>query len=692
MENGNGTVKLLILDTSQNDAEDLVNLLRNAGHATQAQLIESEQQLSELLNSKTWDLCFAHSRSTDYTPFQVLAHIKKLEQDIPLILLTEHHDSEAIIEALESGMRDAVCADDKERLKLVALRELDNLYQRRARRRAEISLRDVEKRCHLLLDSSRDAIAYVHDGMHIYANNTYVKMFGYPDFDELEGMPIMDMVASSDQEDFKAFLKSYTSGNSDSDQFSCKGLRDDDSQFEANMQFSSAKYDGESCTQIIIRTGDVSSSKPETIQQDIITGLQNHSAFEHHIDKAIEQATDNAQKSAVLYIQLDDFVPIKNRIGAANTNLVLGDIAKTLQQQVQAPNLLARVDDYSFAALLPGQEPEAAIQLGEDLRNTVATNQPLVSGEVLQLTVSIGVSILNENTANPDEIINKAREAALFAKARNQEDNGVHLHSVEEQDAAHNEQVSLLLEQALEKQLFKLVFQPIVSLRGDSGEHYEILLRMPDEEGNDISPTDFLQTAANKGLTRQIDNWVIEQSIKRLSDHLAKGHKTHLFINLTRETILDQSVLPWIGQLLNDARLPGDSIIFQISETDATANLKEAKEFVKGANELHCKAAITHFGRALNPFNTLKHLPVSYVKIDGSYITELAKDGDSKEDLKTLVSSLHTQGKLTVAPLVDSASLLPTLWQAGINYIQGYYIQQPSQTMDYDFSTEDDEE
>lgn len=275
MENGNGTVKLLILDTSQNDAEDLVNLLRNAGHATQAQLIESEQQLSELLNSKTWDLCFAHNRSTDYTPFQVLAQIKKLEQDIPLILLTEHNESEAVIGALEAGMRDAVAADDKERLKLVALRELDNLYQRRARRRAEISLRDVEKRCHLLLDSSRDAIAYVHDGMHIYANNTYVKMFGYPDFDELEGMPIMDMVASSDQEDFKAFLKSYTSGNSDSDQFSCKGLRDDDSQFEANMQFSSAKYDGESCTQIIIRTGDVSSSKPDTIRQDIITGLQN---------------------------------------------------------------------------------------------------------------------------------------------------------------------------------------------------------------------------------------------------------------------------------------------------------------------------------------------------------------------------------------------------------------------------------
>ena len=120
--------------------------------------------------------------------------------------------------------------------------------------------------------------------------------------------------------------------------------------------------------------------------------------------------------------------------------------------------------------------------------------------------------------------------------------------------------------------------------------------------------------------------------------------------------------------------------------------MSQAKEFIRGINQLHCKVALTHFGRALNPFNTLNQLPVSYVKIDGSFIAELVKDEDSKEELKTLVSSLHTQGKLTIAPMVDTASLLPILWQAGINYIQGYYIQQPSVQMDYDFSTEDDDD
>ncbi|EGG98165.1 hypothetical protein imdm_466 [gamma proteobacterium IMCC2047] len=215
---------------------------------------------------------------------------------------------------------------------------------------------------------------------------------------------------------------------------------------------------------------------------------------------------------------------------------------------------------------------------------------------------------------------------------------------------------------------------------------------MPSEEGTDICPSEFLQAAADNGLSLDIDLWVVEEAIQRLKAHLEKGRKSHLLINLTKASVLNPELLQRISSLLHEARMPGDSIIFQLSETDATSNMTEAKAFISGINQLQCKVALTHFGRALNPFNTLKQLPASYVKIDPSFIADLSKDDNSKEDLKTLVSSLHTQGKLTIAPMVDNASLLPVLWQAGINYIQGYYIQQPSTSMDYDFSTEDEEE
>jgi len=692
MQKNRDTIKLLILDTSRNEADKLVNLLRNAGRATQAQFIESEQHLLDLLNSKSWDLFYASERSTELNAQQALAHIKKLELDLPLILLSETNDSEKMLAALQTGINDVVPLSESERLLLVSLRELDNLSQRRARRKAEISLRDAEKRCRLLLDSSKDAIAYVHDGMHIYANQAYVELFGHDNFEDLEGMPLMDMVASKQQADLKSFLKSYSANNSATEEFSCTGCRDDESEFETTLALSAARYDGEPCTQILIRTQADSSSQPAATQQhDILTGLQTPAAFQELVEKAIEQANDKQQKFATFYIQPDNFVPIKNKLGAASTNLVLSDIAKVLKQAASNPDQLARIDEFNFALLVPDMESEAALAHAEKLCQATSANHFNVSNENLDITASVGIAIINENTESPDLIINKAKEAANFVH-HNHDGDGAHLHSNDEQDAAHNEQVTNLLRQALDNSLFKLVFQPIVSLRGDSGEHYEALLRMPDEDGNDICPSEFLQTASDIGLSREIDLWVIEETISRLKSHLEKGRKSHLLINLTKESLLDPSLLPKISTLLNEARIPGDSIIFQLSETDATSNMAQAKEFIRGINELHCKVALTHFGRALNPFNTLKQLPASYVKIDGSFIADLIKDEDSKDELKTLVSSLHTQGKLTIAPMVDSASLLPILWQAGINYIQGYYIQHPSNQMDYDFSDDGDDE
>jgi len=529
--------------------------------------------------------------------------------------------------------------------------------------------------------------------MHIYANQAYVELFAYDDLEDLEGMPLMDMVASEQQADLKSFLKSYSANNSATEKFFCTGCRNNGSEFDTTLTFSTARYDGEPCTQILIRTQADSSSQPtaQTQQQDILTGLQTPAAFQELVEKAIELANDKQQKFATFYIQLDNFIPIKNKLGAAATNLVLSDIAKALKQAVSNPDHLARIDEFNFALLVPDMEPEAAIAHAEKLCQATSANQFNVSNENLDITASVGIAIINENTESPGLIINKAKEAANFAHS-NQGGDNAHLHSNEEQDAAYHEQVINLLRQALEKGLFKLVFQPIVSLRGDSGEHYEALLRMPDEDGNDISPSEFLQTASDIGLSHDIDLWVIEETISRLKSHLEKGRKSHLLINLTKESLLAPSLLPKISSLLNDARIPGDSIIFQISETDATSNMVQAKEFIRGINELQCKVALTHFGRALNPFNTLKQLPASYVKIDGSFIAHLIKDEDSKDELKTLVSSLHTQGKLTIAPMVDSANLLPILWQAGINYIQGYYIQHPSNHMDYDFTDDDVED
>jgi len=684
------TIKVLILDNSENEAENLVNLFRNAGRATQAQLIQSENQLRELLAERDWDLCLANDSSSEPDPAGALSLIQKHEQDIPVLILCNDVNGMDPAAALAAGFQDVIPAQNQAHILLASLRELKALDDRRERRKAEIGLREAEKRSRLLLDSSRDAIAYVHDGMHIYANQAYVKLFGYPEFDELEGMPLMDMVVSDDQDKLKVLLKGIGDNTSESTEFAFTGNRDDGTNFQATMEFSSAQYHNEFCTQIVIRTGKNDSENESLRNHDIVTGLINQQAFYDQLDSAIERAQRTKQESSMLFILLDDFAALSKSVGAAGTNLLLGDLGKLLKSQVQEPDVAARLGDSEFALLFQGLDSKQATQKAEEICRSIAENESEISGKSVKTTASLGISLVNENTSNPNQIISKAADSAKHVQTE-QGGNSVKQHSGYEIEAAQNEKVIRILKTALEKDLFKLVFQPIVSLRGDSSGHYEAMVRMPDESGNDISPAQFLSLAAHEGLTRQIDRWVIENTINKLKTHLEGGLKTHVFVNITVESVMDPTLLPWVSSLINESRLPGDSIIFQFSETAASTNLSHVKEFVKGINQLHCKSALTHFGRSLNPFNSLKHLAVSYVKIDSSFITELTKNDDNKEELKTLVSSLHTQGKLTVAPFVDSASLLPVLWQAGINYIQGYYIQQPSASMDYDFSTEDED-
>ena len=687
------TIRLLMLNTSQNEAEELINLLRNAGRATQAQRIESMEHLTELLQQRRpWDLCFAAMNAKKADPFDALDEIKKLEQDIPVILLTQNDNQDDLLKALHAGMRDAVPSVQQERLQLVALRELENLYDRRKKHTAEVALREAEKRCRLLLDSSRDAIAYLHDGMHIYSNSVYVKLFGYSDFDDLEGLPAMDLVTADDQAGFKAFLKSFTNDTAETHQFNYRAVKEGSSDFDVKMSLSLAQYDGENCTQVIIRPVVHEAEQITPGNQDTVTGLRNIASFNEQVDKAIEKAYATQQKYAVLCIQPDKIAELESRIDTTSMNKLLSDIARTLQEVIKPPHILASMGATEFAALLTNCDTNTAQILAQKTCDAVAQLETETGEQTLDLTASIGISILNENTENPEEIIAKAREAAEFVTNHSGTGNSFHLHNTDAQYEINTKKALQLLQQALEQQLFTLVYQPIVSLHGSSAKYYESLLRMPDGEGSEISPSHFLKTAHASGLIIQIERWAIETAIRTLAEHILKEHKTDLFINISAESIGDTQLVPWLGELLNELQLPGDSIIFQISETDLLADQGQVYEFVDSIATLQCKTALTNFSGTLSSIQAIEKIPFSYIKIDSSYITKLTGDDEAREELKTLVSSLQAQGKLTIAPVVDSAGLLPILWQAGVNYIQGYYIQQPSNAMDYDFATEDEDE
>jgi multidomain signaling protein FimX len=250
-------------------------------------------------------------------------------------------------------------------------------------------------------------------------------------------------------------------------------------------------------------------------------------------------------------------------------------------------------------------------------------------------------------------------------------------------------QILARINDAIDNQRFVLLFQPIISLRGDSDEHYEVFLRMQDPDGRRVSPNEFLRTAIERGVAAKIDRWVILQSIKMLSTHRSKGHNTRLTINLTANSVGDPEFLQWLGVAIKAARLPSDAVIFQITEQDAADQVRQTCEFVEGLKAMHCRASLSRFGLTAKPMDLLLHIPVDFVKLDGSHIERLMDDPSLKGELNGMIRNLQGSGKLTIIPMVESAGVLSALWQAGANYIQGHYLQEPSTEMDFDFSTDD---
>ncbi|AEF24077.1 EAL domain-containing protein [Pseudomonas fulva] len=681
------TIRLLILEDSQNEAERLVSLFRNAGNATRVHRLTSSEDLLDALK-QNWDLLICSPSSENLDPHEALSSIRQQGKDIPVILLLADNEPDSVTEALMLGAQDALPQGEDERLVLVARRELVNLEERRARRAAEVALREAEKRCQLLLDSSVDAIAYVHEGMHIYANRAYLELFGFDDAEELEGLPMIDLIGASDQGAFKDFLKNHQ--QMDGQELGCAGVRTDDGSFPARISLSPAAYDGEPCIQVVIRaeTGNAELEEKlrEISSQDLVTGLYNRNHFLELMDQAAHRAVHNEQPASLAYIRVDRYATLLAEMGLGAIDLLLTDLATLLRAHFPKDAQLARFGDDVFAVLQTGLSPQQQRPLLEALLKKAESHLFDINGRTAQTTLSIGVAGLNDTTPKAGEVIDRAQRCAdqldepgtlkLFDPA------------AELAAAASRGSVVAMVQQALEQNSFRLLFQPVISLRGDEYEHYEVLLRLLSPSGDEVPPDEFLAVARQAGMGEKIDRWVILSSIKLLADHRAKGHATRLFVHLSSASLQDPTLLPWLSVALKAARLPSDALVFQFSEPDAVTYLKQAKALAQGLKDLHCHIALSQFGCALNPFNTLRHLPVDFVKVDGSFTKEL-NDPTNQENLKTMLASLHSQAKLTIVPFVESASVLATLWQAGTNYIQGYYLQGPSQSMDYNFSSDD---
>lgn len=694
------TIRLLILNNSRSEAERLISMLHASGHPCRAQHVESEEALVKLLQEQSWDLLIGNDKTANPSPQTAIKQIRRLTKDVPVILLSELDEDEnpfAVIEGLRLGAADVVNLDDDQHLLLVIDRELRNREQRQARRNADRRFREAERRSQQLLDSSRDAIAFVQDGLYLYANESFAELFAYENKDDIEAMPIMDMVSDADQSRLKNFLKDFTfkGEEAESSSLAFTGITQSGETKHIDLEVSLVTYDEEPCIQFLARTAtSVVHTNNEQLEaqlkqikwQDLVTGVYNRQYLLNQLDHIID-TVDEKQIFCLFYIELDNFSDrIKNTFGVAGADLALIDIATLLRAKANTSDTIARLSDSTFAIIAPNVKADAAVNRGLQLCKDIEGHIIEIDHKTLQITCSIGISLINETTTNTNTVIEQARTAMEKVHANN--GNCAALFEPDTPKGEIKIDIAAAIQQALASDRFRLLFQPIISLRGSDEEYYEVYLRMLDEKGEEISPNHFLEAAANISAATKIDRWVILESIKMLSQHRAKGNKTKLIVNIGRQSLCDESLLPWLGVAFKAAKLSPDSIVFQAQEIDVTNHLNAAKHFSSGLEKLKTHFAISNFGCSLNPFNTLSHVPATMIKVDGSFTTDIQNNNESPETLIHLIEQLNGENKITLVPFVENASVLSTLWQAGAHYIQGHYLQEPSTGMNYDFNME----
>jgi diguanylate cyclase (GGDEF)-like protein/PAS domain S-box-containing protein len=684
----NDTVRLLVLHESQDNAEQVINALKNKGIATRPELIASEDDLLDALKDGAWDILLA-GEVTNGIPFETpLLQIRKQDKDIPVIVLLDKFDQDVVDEAMKAGAANAVVFDALAHLTTVILHELDNLQNRRARRKAEAALAEAEKRNRLLLDKSRDAIAYVHDGMHIYANTAYIELFGYESTDDVEGMPVIDLVAKEDLNRFKDFLRAYSKGGGTSEDLRFHGMKADGEKIDAMMQLSAASYDGEPCTQIIIRRDDgaadaavLAEKLKEAASMDPLTGLPNRQRFEEDVDAAVHKARKDKSRAALFCLVVDNLAQVSASQGLAGSDALVKGLATTLGG-LFGDGHLARFSDSSFTALVPAMEVEKAQELAHQVCQQVHDHLfPLPGGKTQQTTLSIGVAMIGETAPEPAEMLSRALGAA--AKVKQANGNGVHVFNPAEQAGSSDSAMLELLVDAIDNSKFKLLYQPLVDVEGGNGEFYEVFVRLPLPDGKLLTPDEFMPVAHRHQLGARVDRWVMLNAAKQLKEHTRNSPNARMVVNLTAESLQDTSLAGWISKLTKAIDPSGSPIVLQFTEADVVSYLKAAASQADALNQAGCPVAISHFGTTLNPLNTLKHVQASYIKLDRSFTQDMSNE-EGMGKIRKLTAELAAVDKKVIVSYVENAQTLSKLWTLGVQYLQGFFLQPPGETMHYE--------
>ena len=415
---------------------------------------------------------------------------------------------------------------------------------------------------------------------------------------------------------------------------------------------------------------------------DPLTGLVNRKEFENRLAGMVDQAQAlEGTSHALLYIDLDQFKVVNDTFGHNAGDALLSKISKCIQKNIRSTDLLARLGGDEFGILLERCGEQRAIEVAESIRASIEEYRFDWQKAFTNVRCSIGIVMVTEENADIAELLSSADVACYSAKDMGR--NRVHLYRHSDVSLRHEEMkwVSRISSAVADDRL-ELFFQPIIGIaneRSKRADHYELLLRMRDEDGELVRPDLFIPSAERYNLMSTLDRWVIHEALSKLADRNPDGEARYsIAINLSGSSLSEDRFLEFVIEELERQQLPEGAICFEITETAAISNLSQVVHFMQALKKLGCKFSLDDFGSGLSSFSYLKNLPVDYLKIDGHFIRNVAEDRVDESMVRAIHQVGASMGIETIAERVENEAVLDKLGEIGIEYAQGFYIAKPA--------------
>lgn len=579
----------------------------------------------------------------------------------------------------------------------------------RARRQAgfaTMALAESEQRCNSLIDTSTDAIAYIHEGLYVRTNPAYQKLFGAQSHDDMEGLSLLDLVAPKQQSSIKELLKRLSRGEKAPENMEIEAQDLEGNNWMASIEFSPATYDGERCQQMIVRKRKDDSKVSaehlkELMAKDQVTGLLTRQNFLEALDGAIETAKRKEDSYAFFLVEADHYTRLLGQVGLAHGDGLVQALAQRLTQALEyhiGPAgekgwRAGRMGDHQMAVLAPVSSIEAATVAGNTIVQFFSKNILEAAGHSIPVTVSAGGMYLEQRAEDLGTTLGKVH--GVLHDIQKQGGNKMKIHDPGAGDRMAQQARQKILDriqEAIDADGFLVRYQPLVALHGQSKEFYELHIDLPrkDEDNGNLDWTD---TAMDNGLMWEVDRWKVRRAISDIAQRSKLGLRTHLLVCISSASIQDESLVQLVSEQLSSHPGLGDNgaemLTLMLPESQISTHLKSAQAFRLRMSNLGVKVGLDQFGsgfegEGIDPEQMLTHFGTETLRLSNVLVSGLADQAKNPE-IRKLLSDVKAQGREILASGVENASTMSSLFNSGVDYAQGTFLAHVSSRMDHEF-------